>query len=163
MNTKFALPNEAAEAASSKAAAPSVIQQFYSAPSAQFYFYSKFTERIRVNLHIVLAFSPFGEQFRKRIRAYPSIVNCSTIDYFKVSLFIINIQSDAKIAILSLLHLVRIMSVVCVCVCIGVARRCTRTRSKQVLDDVVISDTKRVQTVYMCNYFHQHVVVMSEK
>ncbi len=31
------------------------------------------------------------------------------------------------------------------------------------LDDVEISDTIRVQTVYMCNYFHQHVVDMSEK
>ena len=33
-------------------------------------------------MHVVLAFSPIGEAFRRRLRMFPSIVNCSTIDWF---------------------------------------------------------------------------------
>lgn len=36
----------------------------------------------RENLHIVLAFSPVGEQFRARCRQFPSIINCCTIDWY---------------------------------------------------------------------------------
>ena len=36
----------------------------------------------RENLHIVLAFSPVGEQFRNRCRQFPSIINCCTIDWY---------------------------------------------------------------------------------
>ncbi len=52
-----------------------------------YYYYSKFTKRIRNNLHIVLAFSPFGDLFRNRLRMFPSLVNCSTIDFYQVSLW----------------------------------------------------------------------------
>ncbi len=31
---------------------------------------------------MVLAFSPVGESFRKRLRTFPSLVNCTTIDWF---------------------------------------------------------------------------------
>ena len=34
------------------------------------------------NLHIVLAFSPIGSAFRERLRKYPSLINCCTIDWF---------------------------------------------------------------------------------
>lgn len=44
--------------------------------------YAKFVERSRQNMHVVLAFSPIGEAFRRRLRMFPSIVNCSTIDWF---------------------------------------------------------------------------------
>jgi dynein heavy chain len=33
-------------------------------------------------LHVVLAFSPVGETFRTRLRQFPSIINCCTIDTF---------------------------------------------------------------------------------
>lgn len=33
-------------------------------------------------MHIVLAFSPVGEQFRNRCRQFPSIINCCTIDWY---------------------------------------------------------------------------------
>ena len=36
----------------------------------------------RERLHIVLAFSPVGEQFRNRCRQFPSIINCCTIDWY---------------------------------------------------------------------------------
>jgi dynein heavy chain len=42
-----------------------------------------FTQLVRENLHIVLAFSPVGEQFRVRCRQFPSIINCCTIDWYK--------------------------------------------------------------------------------
>ncbi len=46
--------------------------------------YNKFIERIRRNLHVVLAFSPIGDAFRSRLRMFPSLINCCTIDWFKV-------------------------------------------------------------------------------
>lgn len=44
--------------------------------------YAYFTERVRESLHIVLAFSPIGDSFKKRIQLYPSLINCCTIDWF---------------------------------------------------------------------------------
>lgn len=44
--------------------------------------YSYFVERCRKRLHIVLCFSPIGESFRTRVRNFPSLVNCTTIDWF---------------------------------------------------------------------------------
>ena len=38
--------------------------------------------RVRRNLHVILCMSPVGEAFRARLRAYPSLVNCTTIDNF---------------------------------------------------------------------------------
>lgn len=52
--------------------------------STQSDFYSKFKDRIRRNLHVVLAFSPTGEAFRDHLRHYTSLVNCCTIDWFQV-------------------------------------------------------------------------------
>lgn len=48
--------------------------------------YNFFTERVRKNLHIVLAMSPIGDAFRARLRMFPSLINCCTIDWFQVSL-----------------------------------------------------------------------------
>ena len=44
--------------------------------------YSYFVQLCRENVHIVLAFSPVGEQFRNRCRQSPSIINCCTIDWY---------------------------------------------------------------------------------
>jgi len=44
--------------------------------------YSYFVERCKKLLHIVLCFSPIGGAFRDRIRNFPSLVNCCTIDWF---------------------------------------------------------------------------------
>ena len=44
--------------------------------------FSLFKERCRNNIHVMLAFSPIGEDFRRRLRMFPSIVNCTTIDWF---------------------------------------------------------------------------------
>jgi dynein heavy chain len=44
--------------------------------------YNYFVQRCRRNLHVVLAFSPIGDDFRTRLRMFPSLVNCCTIDWF---------------------------------------------------------------------------------
>ena len=41
-----------------------------------------FVERVRHNLHLVLCLSPIGDAFRTRLRKFPSLVNCCTIDWF---------------------------------------------------------------------------------
>ena len=46
--------------------------------------YSLFLERASANLHIILAFSPVGDVFRQRLRKFPSLVNCCTIDWFSM-------------------------------------------------------------------------------
>uniref|UniRef100_A0A8C0VQX6 Dynein axonemal heavy chain 3 n=1 Tax=Cyanistes caeruleus TaxID=156563 RepID=A0A8C0VQX6_CYACU len=45
--------------------------------------YSYFIERVKKNLHIVLAMSPIGDAFRNRLRMFPSLINCCTIDWFQ--------------------------------------------------------------------------------
>jgi dynein heavy chain len=36
---------------------------------------------LRDNLHIILCLSPVGETFRLRIRMFPSLVNCCTLNW----------------------------------------------------------------------------------
>ncbi|XP_028312358.1 dynein heavy chain 12, axonemal [Gouania willdenowi] len=42
-----------------------------------------FVARCRENLHIVVAFSPIGDAFRIRLRQFPSLINCCTIDWYQ--------------------------------------------------------------------------------
>jgi dynein heavy chain len=42
-----------------------------------------FIGEIRKNLHVCLAFSPVGDDFRTRARRFPAIVNCTVIDWFQ--------------------------------------------------------------------------------
>lgn len=44
--------------------------------------YDFLISRVRDNLHIVLCMSPIGEDFRNRLRQYPALINCTTIDWF---------------------------------------------------------------------------------
>ena len=46
-----------------------------------------FVQRCRDLFHIVIAFSPIGDAFRNRLRQFPSLVNCCTIDWFQVGSF----------------------------------------------------------------------------
>ncbi|KAL7998900.1 putative AAA+ ATPase domain, dynein heavy chain region D6 P-loop domain-containing protein [Plasmopara halstedii] len=41
-----------------------------------------FIDRVRTYLHIVLAMSPVGSALRVRCRAFPSLINCCTIDWY---------------------------------------------------------------------------------
>jgi dynein heavy chain len=44
--------------------------------------FSAYLKRVKENLHVVLAMSPIGEAFRKRLRMYPGLVNCCSLDWF---------------------------------------------------------------------------------
>ncbi|KAJ3193186.1 Dynein heavy chain 7, axonemal [Irineochytrium annulatum] len=59
---------------------PAVSRLPDSSPTALF---ARFVDRCRENLHIVLAMSPVGEAFRTRLRKFPSLVNCCTINWFR--------------------------------------------------------------------------------
>ncbi|CAG4949545.1 unnamed protein product [Colias eurytheme] len=39
-------------------------------------------DRVRTNMHIVLCFSPIGDEFRNRIRQYPALINATTTNWF---------------------------------------------------------------------------------
>ncbi|XP_054715919.1 dynein axonemal heavy chain 7-like [Uloborus diversus] len=55
-------------------------QQTDGSPIALF---NLFIQRVRDQLHIVLGMSPIGDSFRNRLRRFPSLVNCCTIDWFQ--------------------------------------------------------------------------------
>ncbi|KAK8728581.1 hypothetical protein OTU49_009026, partial [Cherax quadricarinatus] len=42
-----------------------------------------FVERVREQLHVVLAMSPCGEAFRNRLRKFPALLSCCIIDWFQ--------------------------------------------------------------------------------
>ena len=44
--------------------------------------FSGYIARVKKNIHMIIAMSPLGEIFRSRIRKFPSLVNCCTIDRF---------------------------------------------------------------------------------
>ncbi|KAF0308272.1 Dynein heavy chain 3, axonemal [Amphibalanus amphitrite] len=50
--------------------------------SAPLALYNFFIELVRANLHVVIAMSPIGDAFRNRLRMFPSLINCCTIDWF---------------------------------------------------------------------------------
>lgn len=43
--------------------------------------YDAYLTRVKQNLHVVLCMSPSGTQLRTRLRKFPSLVNCCSIDY----------------------------------------------------------------------------------
>ncbi|CAK8689424.1 unnamed protein product [Clavelina lepadiformis] len=45
--------------------------------------FAYFVSRCRENLHLIIAFSPIGDAFRNRLRQFPSLINCCTIDWFQ--------------------------------------------------------------------------------
>ncbi|XP_023309976.1 dynein heavy chain 1, axonemal-like [Anoplophora glabripennis] len=44
--------------------------------------FSVYQKQVRSNLHCVITMSPIGEIFRARLRQFPALVNCCTIDWF---------------------------------------------------------------------------------
>lgn len=42
----------------------------------------KFETQARDSLHVVLTMSPIGDAFKVRLRMFPALVNCCTIDWF---------------------------------------------------------------------------------
>lgn len=48
--------------------------------------FNMFVERCRTQLHVVLAMSPIGDAFRNRLRRFPALINCCTINWFQVGI-----------------------------------------------------------------------------
>jgi dynein heavy chain len=44
--------------------------------------FALYITRVRANLHLIICMSPIGDAFRNRLRMFPSLVNCCTIDWF---------------------------------------------------------------------------------
>ena len=44
--------------------------------------YSMYLARVKKNIHVIIAMSPLGNIFTTRLRMFPSLVNCCTIDWF---------------------------------------------------------------------------------
>jgi dynein heavy chain len=51
-------------------------------PETKDVMWATFINRVRDNLHIVLAMSPVGEALRRRCRMFPSLINCCTVDWY---------------------------------------------------------------------------------
>eukprot|EP00792_Barthelona_sp_PAP020_P009040 TRINITY_DN3265_c0_g4_i2.p1 TRINITY_DN3265_c0_g4~~TRINITY_DN3265_c0_g4_i2.p1 ORF type:complete len:4140 (+),score=1212.96 TRINITY_DN3265_c0_g4_i2:30-12449(+) len=97
--------------------------------------FNLFTRRVRHNIHVVLCFSPMGEEFRSRLRQFPSLVNCCTIDWFTEwpEEALLSVAKDAFID--------------------------TRFEEEDNTKDAAI----RNAVVEMCVEFHQSVQVMSKE
>eukprot|EP00981_Chlorochromonas_danica_P005554 scaffold1129_cov164-Ochromonas_danica.AAC.19 len=52
-------------------------------PPTKLNIYGQFLLRVKANIHVVLCMSPLGDAFRNRLRKFPSLVNCCTIDWFQ--------------------------------------------------------------------------------
>ncbi|TPX59753.1 hypothetical protein SpCBS45565_g07659 [Spizellomyces sp. 'palustris'] len=44
--------------------------------------FALYISRVKHNLHLIICMSPIGDAFRTRLRMFPSLVNCCTIDWF---------------------------------------------------------------------------------
>ena len=44
--------------------------------------FSVYLSRVKKNIHIVICMSPIGGAFTTRLRMFPSLVNCCTLDWF---------------------------------------------------------------------------------
>jgi dynein heavy chain len=44
--------------------------------------FNSYIKRVKKNMHMIIAMSPLGGAFVERMRMFPSLINCSTIDWF---------------------------------------------------------------------------------
>lgn len=44
--------------------------------------FQTYLRRVKRNIHVVMCMSPMGDAFRERLRMFPALVNCCTIDWF---------------------------------------------------------------------------------
>jgi dynein heavy chain len=44
--------------------------------------FTLYLARVKKNMHIVIGMSPIGDAFTTRLRMFPSLINCCTIDWF---------------------------------------------------------------------------------
>ena len=51
-------------------------------PPTKLNIFAQYLMRVKANVHVVLCMSPLGSAIRTRLRMFPSLVNCCTIDWF---------------------------------------------------------------------------------
>ena len=51
-------------------------------PLTQMNKWTQYFNRVKKNIHVILAMSPLSEDFRNRLRQFPSLVSCCTINWF---------------------------------------------------------------------------------
>ena len=51
-------------------------------PVSKMNMFQQYLGRVKKNIHMIIAMSPLGEVFRSRIRRFPSLVTCTTLDWF---------------------------------------------------------------------------------
>jgi dynein heavy chain, axonemal len=44
--------------------------------------FTQYLIRVKKNIHMIIAMSPLGKAFTTRLRMFPALVNCCTIDWF---------------------------------------------------------------------------------
>jgi dynein heavy chain len=44
--------------------------------------FTQYLIRVKKNIHLIIAMSPLGESFMTRLRMFPSLINCCTINWF---------------------------------------------------------------------------------
>lgn len=45
--------------------------------------YAKYLSSCKQNLHVIFCMNPLNSSFRARLRLFPALVNCTTIDWFE--------------------------------------------------------------------------------
>lgn len=51
-------------------------------PPTKMNIFTQYLVRVKKNIHMIIAMSPLGELFTNRLRMFPSLINCATIDWF---------------------------------------------------------------------------------
>ena len=123
--------------------------------------FNYFVNRCRENLHIILAFSPIGDAFRNRLRKFPSLINCCTIDWFQAW------PDDA----------LGVFDKGCHHHQCHVSHAHTHTHTthshtipmntelvaNRFLEEVHLEDKERAATIVLCKHFHQSTRELSER
>ncbi|XJO76015.1 hypothetical protein BDV3_006595 [Batrachochytrium dendrobatidis] len=103
-------------------------------PSTRENLFALYIQRIRTNLHLIVCMSPIGDPFRNRLRMFPSLVNCCTIDWFSTwpedALRSVAANSISEISDLGSEHVIDGIVNLCVFMHESVRERCITYRSE---------------------------------
>ena len=117
--------------------------------------FDKFIERVRKHLHIVLLFNPIDKNFRSRLRMFPALINCCTIDWFHVN------RSKLLFNIEALSNIFNLQN--CAICKQEWPDQALELVANRYFDDIEMNDTMRQQCVDVCKGFHQSVISLSNK
>ncbi|KAJ8730384.1 hypothetical protein PYW07_017422 [Mythimna separata] len=139
-----------------------------------------YVERVKiVCLRIVLAMSPIGDSFRNRLRMFPSLINCATIDWFTAwpaealervaHMFIYqmeDVEDELRLACVDMCQLFH-MTVVQLSershyILLPILNS-THTPHMFIYQMEDVEDELRLACVDMCQLFHMTVVQLSER